>query len=120
MPGLITIELKRLRFFAHHGLYAGERRTGNEFEVNLLVSYLPSTAMITDVTDTIDYVELVNIVSGKMNTPEDLLETLAMGIAEQVHVRFPQVKHVDIEIVKLYPPIEKFNGQTGVRYSREY
>jgi dihydroneopterin aldolase len=36
---VITIELKQLRFLAYHGLYAEERKTGNEFEINLSVSF---------------------------------------------------------------------------------
>ena len=38
MAGMISIELKRLRFLAYHGLYAEEKKTGNEFEVNLVVN----------------------------------------------------------------------------------
>ena len=42
MPGSITIELKGLRFFAYHGLYAEEQKTGNEFEIDLFVTHQPS------------------------------------------------------------------------------
>jgi dihydroneopterin aldolase len=76
--------------------------------------------MITGIAETIDYVRLAGIVREKMNSPHDLLETIAMRIAEQVHSDFPQVKHIEISIEKLHPPIEQFTGQTGVTYSRDY
>ena len=120
MTGLITIELKALRFFALHGLYSEERKTGNEFEVTLSVSYSPVTDIITSVTDTIDYVALFDIVNRKMRQPADLLETVVMHIAEEVHAAFPQVKRVEAAILKLHPPIPGFTGHTGVRYEKEY
>lgn len=120
MPGLITIELSKLRYFAYHGLYAEEKKTGNDFEVSLTVSYIPAAMIITGVASTIDYVTLAGIIKAQMNQPEDLLETVAMQIAEKTHLSFPQVKHVEISIMKLNPPIEQFTGQVGVRYRKEY
>ncbi|MBL7731144.1 MAG: dihydroneopterin aldolase, partial [Chitinophagaceae bacterium] len=35
MPGTITVSLHKLIFRAYHGLYPEERKTGNDFEVNL-------------------------------------------------------------------------------------
>lgn len=120
MPGLITIELNKLRYFGYHGLYAEERKTGCEFEVSLTVSYIPASAIITGVASTIDYVTLSGIIAEKMKSPVDLLETLTMQIAETIHLSFPQVKHVEISIMKLNPPIENFTGQVGVRYRKDY
>src|SRR5690606_26127296 len=111
---MMTISLKRLRFFAHHGLYEGERKTGNEFEVNMSVSFDTRTTIITRVQETIDYVTLARIVKEKMSSPQDLLETIAMRIAEKVHHDFPHVKRIEVSIDKLNPPIEQFTGQTGV------
>ena len=39
MAGWMTIELKGLRFFAEHGMYVEERKVGNQFEIDLEVSY---------------------------------------------------------------------------------
>jgi dihydroneopterin aldolase len=120
MPGTITIELKRLRFFAYHGLYASERKAGNEFEVDLEVAFQPASSMILTVDETIDYARLYDIVAARMKEPEDLLETVAMRIAELVHTAFPRITHIDITVRKLHPPIEKLEGHTAVRYQAEY
>lgn len=120
MPGLITVELDHLHFFAYHGLYAEERKTGNEFEVNLAVQYEPSAEIIQDIADTINYATLFELVKRQMQQPVDLLETLAMKIAAEIHSSFPQVKKLEIAVSKLHPPIPAFTGNVRVKYSQEY
>jgi 7,8-dihydroneopterin aldolase/epimerase/oxygenase len=120
MPGLLTIELKQLHFFAQHGLYAEERKTGNEFEVNLIVSYQPSSGTITDISDTVNYVQLYDLLKAEMQKPRYLLETFVMEVTELIHVAFQQVRKIEISITKLHPPIAKFTGTVGVKYSKEY
>jgi dihydroneopterin aldolase len=120
MAGLLTIKLNNLRFFARHGLYAEEVKTGNEFEINLSVSYLPDTILVTDIETTVNYISLYELVKAAMQKPTPLLETVVMVIAEKIHQEFPQVKKINISISKLHPPIAKFTGEVGVRYEREY
>jgi len=120
MTNLITISLTRLRFFAYHGFYAEERKTGNEFEVGLSVSFTPLEDVITDLAATINYEQLYALLKEQMQNPRDLLETLAMEIAEAVHSSFPAIRSVDISITKLHAPILRFTGHVGVRYYREY
>ena len=120
MQHIITIELKQLHFYAYHGLYPEERKIGNEFEVNLAVSYLPSSGTVTDISDTVNYVQLYELLKVEMQTPRYLLETFLMEITEKIHVSFGQIKKVDIAITKLHPPIVKFTGTVGIKYSKEY
>ena len=120
MSGLITIELKQLRFLAYHGLYAEERKTGNEFELNLSVSFQPSSGTITEISDTVNYSSLYTLLKTEMQKPRHLLETLVMEVAELIHVSFPQIKKIEISITKLHVPIAKFTGTAGVRYQKEY
>jgi 7,8-dihydroneopterin aldolase/epimerase/oxygenase len=120
MSGAITIELKHLRFLAYHGLYAEERKTGNEFEINLSVSYQPSSGTITGIADTVNYSELYALLKTEMQKPRHLLETLVMEVAERIHVSFPQIKKVEIAITKLQVPVAKFTGTAGVRYVKDY
>ena len=120
MSGEVTIELKGLHFFAFHGLYAEERKTGNEFEVNLAISYQPSSGIITDISDTVNYAVLFELLKSEIQKPRDLLETLVMEITEIIHLSFPQIKKVKISVIKLYPPIPAFAGSVGVKYNKEY
>src|SRR5262245_45178755 len=120
MSALLTISLTKLRFFAYHGLYAEEKKTGNQFEVNLSVSYTPSQGTITDLSDTINYVSLYELLKKEMQQPRDLLETLAMQVAEKIHLQFPQVKTIDFSITKLQAPIVGFTGEVGVQFQKSY
>jgi 7,8-dihydroneopterin aldolase/epimerase/oxygenase len=120
MSDRITIELKQLRFFAFHGLYAEEKKTGNEFEVDLGVAYSSGSGIITGLEETVNYVALYELLKKEMQQPRELLETLIMEIAGQVHASFPMIKKIEICIRKLHPPIDRFTGSVGVSYSKDY
>jgi dihydroneopterin aldolase len=117
---VITIELKKLRFLAFHGLYAEERKTGNEFEINLSVSFRPSSGTITGIADTVNYAELYQLLKTEMQKPRHLLETFLMEMAEVIHVAFPRIKKIEISITKLHVPVSKFTGTAGVRFEKDY
>lgn len=120
MSGLITISLNKLHFFAYHGLYAEERKTGNEFEVNLRVSYHSTINVITSITDTVNYASLYELLKTEMQQPRHLLETFLMEVTESIHSSFLQIKNIEISIIKLHPPIANFTGTVGAKYSKSF
>ena len=120
MSDLFTISLNNVRFRAYHGLYPEERQKGNDFVVNMQVSFMPVSGTIVSLDDTIDYAVLFEIINTSMQQPVDLLETLIQTIAQNVHQKFPQVKKLSVSVEKLNPPIDKFSGTAEVKYSREY
>ncbi len=120
MTDLFIISLNNVCFRAYHGLQPEERQKGNDFVVNMNVSYVPGSGTILSLDDTIDYAKLFEIINSTMQKPVDLLETLAQTIANNVHQQFPQVKEVIVSIEKLNPPIDRFSGSAGVKYKRQY
>ncbi len=120
MPNLLTISLHNVRFRAYHGLYPEERQKGNDFVVNMDVSYVPPQGTMTAIADTIDYAALFGIVNTTMQQPVDLLETLVQTIAATVHANFPQVIQVVVSVEKLNPPIDKFTGSAAVKFIANY
>ncbi len=116
----ITIELKGVRFFAYHGLYPEERKTGNEFEVDLLVRHTPDDGIITSLADTVNYVRLYELLKLEMQNPRDLLETFLMELSEVIHDSFPRISRIEIMIIKLQPPIIGFTGKAAVKFSKDY
>jgi len=117
---MITINLKQLRFFAHHGLYEEERKVSNEFIVDLEVSLESTSDVITKMTETINYIKLYELVKKHMLQTTDLLETLATAITEDIHSSHAQVKRVSISITKKYPPVINFSGNVAVNYVKEF
>jgi dihydroneopterin aldolase len=116
MSNFITIALNNVRFRAYHGLYPEERQKGNDFVVNMQVSYIPGASTIFSLDDTIDYAVLFDIINTQMQKPVDLLETLVQQIAQDVHQKFPHVKEINVSVEKLNPPIDKFSGSAAVTY----
>lgn len=117
---MITIELQDVRVHAFHGIYEGERTTGNPYIVNLQVKYEETAGALGNITGTINYVELYQLVKNTMMEPRDLLEQVCDAIINQVSERFPFVKEVEISVYKLQAPIEGFQGKVGVRMNRSF
>jgi 7,8-dihydroneopterin aldolase/epimerase/oxygenase len=117
---VVTITLKQLRFFAHHGLYEEERKVSNEFIVDLEASFESSVPVITKMSETINYIKLYELVKKRMLQTTDLLETLATSITEDIHRSYPQVKKISIAITKKYPPVINFSGNVAVNYVKEF
>lgn len=120
MSNYLTISLNNVRFLAYHGLYPEERQKGNDFVVNMQVSYIPRSGMVTSLDDTLDYAMLFDIINSNMQKPVDLLETLVQSIAHGVHQLYPQIKEVVVSVEKLNPPIDRFSGSAAVSYTARF
>ncbi|MEI6948281.1 dihydroneopterin aldolase [Paraflavisolibacter sp. H34] len=120
MAGSITIELKGLRFFAEHGMYAEERKVGNQFEIDLSATYKAPKHPIVSIEETVNYVEIYRIIEEEFSGHKHLLETCAMQICDRLHEQFPELRTICISIKKMSPPITNFTGSVGVTYTREF
>ena len=120
MSATFTIALNHLHFFAAHGLYAEERQAGNAFEVNLSLTLKAPKAKVVSLEETINYAEVYRLVNERFSVRTNLLETLAMEIAEELKQQFPAIRKISVHIVKLHPPITAFTGSVSVTYTRSY
>jgi 7,8-dihydroneopterin aldolase/epimerase/oxygenase len=114
------IQLHHLRLFGHHGLYGEEATVGNEFEVNLTMEANAPDETRVSIKDTINYAAVYQIVRDVFRNREELLETIAMKIAEATKEEFPLLKKIAVQIIKLHPPITAFTGAVSVTYNKEY
>jgi len=114
-----TVHLRDIKFFAFHGVYDEEKFTGNEFEVNLSVVFDQGT-VDDDLARTVDYVHLFKILNIEMNQPRTLLETVAEKVIAAIFLSYPFVKSISIDIWKLNPPIEQFDGKVGISLSKTF
>ena len=120
MNGTLTIELSNLRFFAKHGLFEEEQKIGNAFEVDLFVSYDPGAELIDELSETVNYASLYELLKTEMQKPRELLETFVMETTDLLHSTYPSIKKIEISLSKLNPPIATFTGKVGVRYTKAY
>ena len=100
------IFLRNVRFYAFHGVMPQEQKVGGEFLVDLQVGYPIEAAMQSDeVTDTLNYAELYELVKTEMSIPSQLLEHVAGRIVKSINERFPKVSSIDLKITKKNPPM---------------
>jgi len=113
---MLKIELRNLWFHAHHGLGEEEKILGGDFIVDISINYQPK-AVPHHISETIDYAAVYRLVKRKMAQPEELLETLAMHIANEILQTFPLAEEVSISVQKSNPPIAGFTGNASVSYT---
>ena len=107
----MTIELRSLVVFGHHGYLEEERRLGQRFLVDLWVD-VRGTADETDrIDETVDYRRLAALVRDVFSGRERLLlEGLAGAVADGIVERFAAVERARVRVRKpdvvLDPPVE--------------
>lgn len=119
MDAADEITLTGVRAFGYHGVYADEKRDGQEFVVDAALAIsLRRAAETDDVADTVHYGELAErIVALVEGEPVDLLETLAQRIADDV-LTDERVASVRITVHKPQAPIPVPFGDVAVTVRR--
>jgi 7,8-dihydroneopterin aldolase/epimerase/oxygenase len=115
-----TIQLHNLRFFACHGVFEEEQLAGNEFEVNISLKIKSPKGKTVSIEDTINYAEVYEVVREIFSVRTALLETLAMEMAGALKKKFPSIKKLQIQLIKLHPPITSFSGSISVTYNQSF
>ena len=81
--GIITIE--GIKVYAYHGHLTEEAILGGHFIVNVWVTADTSLAEESDdLTDTVDYVKIINIVKQKMAIRSNMIERPARAIVNTI------------------------------------
>ena len=101
------IEILGIRATGYHGVYAQERRDGQEFVVDVVLHVdVREAGTSDDLAATVDYGRVAEqvhaVVTGE---PVDLVETLAERIASAC-LQHERVEIVDVAVHKPHAPIE--------------
>ncbi|MFV0604217.1 MAG: dihydroneopterin aldolase [Niabella sp.] len=116
----ITIHLTDLRFFAYHGLYEHEKKNGNEFEMNLSLSFQNPDTVISHIKDTVNYADVYDIITMEMQKPRELLETFLEELFLAIKNRYPIITKLNATLYKLTAPIKGLEGKVGVELTISY
>lgn len=102
---LDKIRLKNIHFLASHGVLEEEKKSKNDFFVDLEIGFdIRKAAFNDDVEKTVDYAKLYGIVEKIMTGPSvNLIETLAGKIADSALDQTPAVK-AKVSVRKKNPP----------------
>ena len=99
------IELEAMKFYAYHGVMPQEKKVGNNFVVNLILTAPLEKAVVSDeLDDTINYAAVYAVVKEQMDIPSRLIEHAAGRILFALKERFPELAAVELKLSKLNPP----------------
>ena len=100
------IKLSNIRVFAYHGCLTEEKKIGSNYRVDLEVSgSLLQSAQTDQLSDTVDYVALNQVVKEEMAKSSHLLETVAKRIITRVFDVSELVDSATVSVSKINPPI---------------
>jgi 7,8-dihydroneopterin aldolase/epimerase/oxygenase len=113
----VTIELRGLRLFAHHGVHAHEKENGQDFlfDVDLEVGERGVSDRLEDAADYREVALAVQEVSDARSY--DLLEALGSAVADELLRRF-DAERVRVRVVKPAVKPGGLDGTAGVSVSR--
>ena len=98
--------LENITFHAYHGVFPEENKTGNTFIVTLTLDIDLQKASETDeLSDTINYQLVYDVVNAEMQIQSKLIEHVAGRILRAIMKTFPQVTKAEVRLKKLNPPL---------------
>lgn len=97
-----------------------EKLLGNEYEVNAEVQFHEDHKEIHSISQTINYVDIFEIIKNRMSIPSELLETIVMEIGNTIYEKYNYVRRINISLKKIHPPIKAIIGSVGVSWHKEF
>lgn len=95
-----------MAFRASHGCYELEKVVGNRFLVNVWIEAdVDEAAREDDLSKSINYLTVFEIVRGEMEIPSNILEHVARRIVGALYREFPQILKTTVKVAKLAPPL---------------
>jgi dihydroneopterin aldolase len=114
---MIQVLLKDIRLQGTHGVFQGEELWATRFRLNLIID-LKNEPPFVELSDTVDYSKVYEIVKSTFSVREPLLENLADRIYTNLVAQFIQIHSVEISIIKEDPPIPGFSGEVGIVFKK--
>ena len=95
-----------IRLYAHHGCLKEETAIGGHYVIDVELSCdFWLAAQHDDLSQTIDYVAVNQIVKEEMALPSKLIETVGQRIIKRIKKEFVSLEKARVKITKLSPPI---------------
>ena len=105
--------------YAYHGCLEEEAVIGANYVVDVRIETDFSIAQRTDdLSKTVDYVVVYNIVKSEMAIRSKLIEHVAGRIADELIRRMPEIEKVEVTVTKINPPMNGDVKEVSVTVSR--
>tara|TARA_Y100000994_G_scaffold4303_1_gene4376 strand:- start:464 stop:850 length:387 start_codon:yes stop_codon:yes gene_type:complete len=114
------ITLRDLNVYAYHGCFAEETKIGAEYKLDVWVEGDFSSAEKTDeLLNTVDYVQISDIVNEEMSIPSKLIEHVADRIISKILLAFPNIQLAGLVIKKPNPPMNVYADYVEYKLERK-
>lgn len=117
---MYTISLENLEFYAYHGYYQEENLIGTNFIVDIHVKIDDIQLINAELSQTVNYEIIFNIVKLRMNIKYTLLEQFVKDVHHDIYSNFNFAKSIEVSIRKKKVPINGMIGESVVKYYKEY
>ena len=105
------IRVNDIKLYAYHGCMPEEGVIGGNYIVDVVLHIDFSEAAVTDdLTKTIDYCHVNDLVEKEMAIRSKLIEHVAQRILSQLKTNFSELSKAEVTVTKVKPPI---NGNVG-------
>tara|TARA_B100000900_G_C20554104_1_gene706009 strand:+ start:1240 stop:1590 length:351 start_codon:yes stop_codon:yes gene_type:complete len=102
-----TIQVHGIRSYAYHGCLEEENYIGGNYIIDIDINYnFKSSAINDDLSQTLDYVKIKEIVLLEMNIASKLIETVAYRILNSIKKKHPSIEKCKVVLKKINPPID--------------
>lgn len=116
-----TIRLQNIHLYAHHGVMEQERAIGAWFTIDAALQMNDSSAITgDDISGTVSYADVYEIIKEEMQTPSNLLEHVSSRIINKIFDRFATVEKIEITLAKDTPPMggDRLNAAVTIEAKR--
>ncbi|MEI7540043.1 MAG: dihydroneopterin aldolase [Actinomycetes bacterium] len=115
------IILSAIHGFGYHGLFEHERRDGQDFFVDVVMSIdLAAASQSDSIDDTVNYAEITDLVVSEITShPVNLIEKLAGRIAERILISHVKVSNVTVTVHKPQAPVAAQLKDIAVQVTRQ-
>lgn len=102
----MKIIVEGIRLYAYHGCMDEEARIGGNYVVDVTIEAdLSEAAKTDDLSKTIDYCEVYEIVKAEMAIRSKLIEPVAQRIIDNLKKKYTTIQYAEVKLTKLNPPI---------------
>ena len=107
--------IEDIRIHAYHGCLDEEGRIGGKYRIDIkAIADFNDCADSDDLTKTVDYVVVYDLVKAEMAIRSKLIETVAKRIALKLNEQYDWVDGWEVSLTKYNPPVGGNLGQSRV------
>jgi 7,8-dihydroneopterin aldolase/epimerase/oxygenase len=115
---MATIKVSGIKLYAYHGCLDEEAKIGCNYIVDVAIeSDISEAAAKDDLTKTVDYVSVYEIVKKEMAIRSRLIENVAKRIADKLIKNLSLINAVEVTVTKVNPPVNGDIGSASVTFT---